>query len=444
MAPLEGFGGELLRPDDSGYEDARRIHNGLIDKRPAIIARCRGTADVAAAVDMAREQGLELAVCGGGHNVAGKAVTNGGLMIDLRPMGGIHVDPATRTARAQAGVTWGELNRETQLHGLAVTGGTVSTTGIAGYTLGGGFGYLMSRDGLATDNLLAVEIVTADGRVLTASEDENADLFWGVRGAGANFGVVTSFQYRLHPVGPIVTGGLVIHPFEAAGEFLRFVRSFAEDVSDDFTMFAGLLHAPDGSGTMLSGAVLCHVGTPEEARRELEPLLTYGSPLDVPVGEMSYTAVNTLIDAAFPPGALYYWKSTFLTDLSDEVVDVMVERFAGCPSPITALVCEQFHGAVTRIPADAMAVPHREPGYNLIIPSGWFDPATTDANVTWTRETFAAIEPYRFERRYVNYMTEDDQGAVREAFGANYDRLVELKRVWDPDNLFRQNQNIAP
>ena len=211
----------------------------------------------------------------------------------------------------------------------------MSTTGIAGYTLGGGFGYLMSRDGLATDNLLAVEIVTADGRVLTASEDENADLFWGVRGAGANFGVVTSFQYRLHPVGPIVTGGLVIHPFEAAGEFLRFVRSFAADVSDDFTMFAGLLHAPDGSGTMLSGAVLCHVGTPEEARRELEPLLTYGSPLDVPVGEMSYTTVNTLIDAAFPPGALYYWKSTFLTDLSDDVIDVMVERFAGCPSPLT-------------------------------------------------------------------------------------------------------------
>jgi FAD/FMN-containing dehydrogenase len=446
VAGLEGFSGQLLRPDDEGYEEARRIHNGLIDRRPALIARCRGTADVAAAVELARDQGLEISVRGGGHNVAGKAVTDGGVMIDLALMKGMHVDPKARTARAQGGLTWGELNRETQLHGLAVTGGVVSTTGIGGLTLGGGLGYMMGKFGLSTDNLLSAEVVTADGRVLTASDDENPDLFWGIRGGGGNFGVVTSFEYRLHPVGPIITGGLVIHPFEAARDFLRFMREYADGISDDQTLFAGLLHAPDGSGAMLCGAVLCHIGTSAQAQKELEPLLTFGSPLDVAVSEMPYTVVNTLIDDGFPKGALNYWKATFLRELSDDAIDTMIEAFAACPSPMTALIFEHFHGEVTRVPVDAMAVPHREPGLNLVIPSIWADPATTDQNIAWTQETFEAMQPFAAGRQYVNYQGADEsaQDQVRLAYGPNYDRLVELKTKYDPQNIFHLNQNIEP
>jgi FAD/FMN-containing dehydrogenase len=446
VAGLEGFSGQLLRPEDVGYEEARRIHNGLVDKRPALIGRCLGTADVVAAIDLAREHGLEVSVRGGGHNVAGKAVTDGGVMIDLALMKGMHVDPKARTIRAQGGLTWGELNRETQLHGLAVTGGVVSTTGIAGLTLGGGLGYMMGKFGLSTDNLISAEVVTADGRVLTASDDENADLFWAIRGGGGNFGVVTSFLYRLHPVGPIVTGGLVIHPFEAARDFLRFMREYTDGISDDQTLFAGLVHAPDGSGAPLCAAVLCHIGEPEAAQKELEPLLTFGSPLDVPVSQMPYTVVNTLIDDGFPKGALNYWKATFLRELSDDAIDTMIEAFAACPSPMTALIFEHFHGEVTRIPVDAMAVPHRQPGLNLVIPSIWADPATTDANIAWTRETFAAMQPFAAGRQYVNYQGADEssQDAVRIAYGPNYDRLVEVKSKYDPGNRFRLNQNIEP
>jgi FAD/FMN-containing dehydrogenase len=443
---LEGFGGELLRSGDPGYEEARRIHNGLIDKRPALIARCRGTADVIASVAAARDEGLEVSVRGGGHSVAGKAVTDGGLMIDLSLMRGIYVDPVTGTARAQGGCTWADVNRETQLHGLAVTGGVVSTTGIAGLTLGGGFGYMMAKFGLSTDNLIAAEVVTADGRVLTASDEENPDLFWAIRGGGGNFGVTTWFEYRLHPVGPTVTAGLVIHPFDAARDFMRFMREYTADLSDDVTLFAGLLHAPDGSGTPLCGAVLCHIGTLEEAEHDLAPLLSWGSPLDVPVGPMPYSVANTLIDAGFPSGALNYWKSAFLSQLSDDAIDTWVGQFAACPSPMTAMIFEHFHGACTHVPVDAMAVPHREPGYNLVIPSVWVDPATTDQNVAWTRETFEAMQPFVSRRQYVNYQSADegDDTAVRAAYGSNFDRLVEVKTKYDPANLFHLNQNIPP
>ncbi len=443
---LDGFAGELLRPGDPGYDEARRIHNGLVDKHPALIARCSGVADVVAAVSLARDQGFELSVRGGGHNVAGRAVTEGGVMIDLSAMKGIHVDPAARTARAQAGVTWGELNRETQLHGLAVTGGVVSTTGIAGLTLGGGLGWTMARYGLSTDNLLSAEVVTADGRVLTASEKANSDLFWGLRGGGGNFGVVASFEYRLHPVGPIVWGGPVIHPFEAAGEVLRFYRDFSSGMSNDLVAFAGLLHAPDGSGAKLCGIVVGHIGPAEEAKKELEPLLGFGAPLDVQVGPMPYSVLNTLFDAAFPRGALYYWKSAFLSELSDATIDTMVARFAACPSPMTMMVLEPFHGEVTRVPIEAMAVPHRERSYNCVIAGTWPDPGTSDENIAWTRESFAAMRPFLANRRYVNYMPDDELGEdpIRAAYGPNYDRLVELKRKYDPANLFHLNQNIRP
>jgi FAD/FMN-containing dehydrogenase len=443
---LSTFSGELLHPGDEGYENARRVHNGLVDKRPALIARCHGVADVLAAVACGRELGLELAIRGGGHNVAGKAVTDGGLTIDLSPMRGVLVDPARRTARAQGGVTWAELDRETQLHGLAVTGGIVSSTGIAGLTLGGGFGWTMNAFGLAADNLVSAEVVTADGRVLEASEQENADLLWALRGGGGNFGVVTSFEYALHPVGPTVTGGMVVHPFEAAGELFRGFRKASASFPDELTAIPALLHAADGSGAPLAAIACCHVGRPDAAQRDLRGILDLGSPLDVQVGPMPYTAVNAMLDGAFPRGALNYWKSSFLEQLSDSAIDMMISQFAAAPSPMTSLALEHFHGAVTRISIDSAAVPHREAGYNLIVTSVWTEPEATDVNVAWTRETFEGLRPAFADRRYVNYLDSDDGAgdAVRAAYGPNYDRLARIKAEYDPDNVFHLNQNIKP
>ena len=442
----EGLLGEVLRPGDAGYEEARRVHNGLIDKRPLLIARCRTVPEVVAAVDFGRLNGLEISVRGGGHSVAGFGVCDGGLMIDLSPMKEIDVEAERRVVRAQPGVTWSELNERTQAHGLAVTGGVISTTGIAGLTLGGGFGWLMPKFGLATDNLLSAEVVTADGRVLTANADENADLFWGLRGGGGNFGVVTSFEYRLHPLGPTITGGLIVHPFDAAAAVFRFFRDFSVDVSDDVMLNAALLHAPDGSGARLAGILVAHVGTAEEAEKELAPLLAFGSPLDVQVGPMPYTVLNSLLDDGFPKGALNYWKSSFLSGLPDEAIEAMARDYASCPSPMSKVIIEHFHGAVARVSVEATAVPHREDGYNFLIASVWTDPATTDENISWTRAAFESVQPYAAARRYVNYLAGDDSGEdpVRSAYGPNYDRLVELKAKYDPDNLFHLNFNIAP
>ena len=446
LAGLEAFSGELLRPGESGYEEGRHAFNGLVDKRPAVIARCLGEADIADAIAFAREADLEISVRGGGHSVAGRCLTDGGLMIDLSLMKGVHVDPESHTARVQPGVSWAQLNRETQLHGLAVTGGVISTTGIAGLTLGGGLGWLMPKYGLATDNLLSARVVTADGRTLTASEQENADLFWGLRGAGANLGVVSSFEYRLHEVGPTVIGGLVAHPFDAAADVLRFYRDWSAGASDDLMTFAGVGHAPDGSGTKLALVVACHIGSPERAEEELLPLREFGSPVLVELGPLPYTSLNSLLDGGYPTGSLNYWKSGFLNGLTDEAIDELLARFAACPSPMTAALLEHFHGEVTRVPVDATAVPHREPGYNFAITSVWNDPAATGENVAWTKETFAAMQPYLEGRRYLNYFSEDDVGddPVRAAYGPNYERLVELKAKYDPANLFHLNANVPP
>jgi FAD/FMN-containing dehydrogenase len=445
---LEGFSGELLRRGDEGYDQARRVHNGMIDKHPGLIARCRGVADIVAAVNHARDQGAEISVRGGGHNVAGRAVTEGGVMIDLSQMRGIHIDPAGRTARAQGGATWGELNRETQLHGLAVTGGMISTTGIAGLTLGGGLGWLMGKHGTAADNLLSAEVVTANGDVLTASEIENPDLFWALRGGGGNFGVISSFEYQLHPVGPTITGGLAIYPFTDATMVLRFFRDFTAALPDELGVFAGLIHAPDGSGMKLAALIVCHAGNPSQAQEDLAELLAFGSPLDVQIGPMPYSVVNTLLDGGFPKGALSYWKSSFLSELSDAAIDTAVAQFANCTSsPMSAIVFEHFHGAVTRVPADATALPHRSEGYQFLIVSEWIDPATTEDNVAWARDAFAAMQPFAADQlRYVNYLDEDDMtdDPARAAYGPNYDRLVQVKNAYDPENLFRMNTNIPP
>jgi FAD/FMN-containing dehydrogenase len=399
-----------------------------------------------AAVHAAREAGHEVSIRGGGHNVSGRAVTDGGLMIDLSRMKGIHVDPRAKTARAQGGVTWAELNRETQLHGLAVTGGVVSTTGIAGLTLGGGFGWTMSTAGLAADNLISAEVVTADGRVLVASESSEPDLFWALRGGGGNFGVVTWFEYRLHQVGPMVTCGMIAHPLDAAGDVLRFYRDRYESFPDELVVFAVLALAPDGSGTKLAAFVVSHVGSPEQAEADLAPLLAHGSPVMVEVGPMPYTALNAMLDDGFPRGSFNYWKAAFVKELSDEVVDTLVTRFESCPGPLSAIVLEPFQGAVSRVPVDATAVPHRTPGVNVNIASIWTDAAATDENVAWTRGTYDALAPAMSGLRYVNYFTDDEQGerGAREAYGPNYERLRDVKTAYDPQNLFRLNQNIPP
>jgi FAD/FMN-containing dehydrogenase len=439
-----GFSGSLLQDGDDGYDDARQVHNGLIDRRPAVIAHCRGTADVADAVRFARAAGLEISVRGGGHNVAGRAVADDALMIDLSPMKGIHVDSAARTLRAQGGVLWRDLNREAAAHGLAVTGGAISTTGIAGLTLGGGLGWLMAKHGLAADNLLSVELVTADGDIVEVTEDSDADLFWALRGGGGNFGIAASLEYRLHPLA-MVTGGLIAHPIDAAADMLHFYRDAAAGSSDDLTVFAGLVHAPDGSGVKLAAMIVFHTGTPEEAERELAPFKEWGSPLVVEVGPVPYPVFNTILDANYPAGLLNYWLSSFTSGISDGLVETAIERFASVPSPMTGILLEHFHGAVCRVPVEAAAVPHREEGWNLLLPSVWVDPADSEANIAWTKESHAALAEHLTDRRWLNYLG-DDQGedAIRGAYGPNYDRLVELKRRYDPENVFRHNHNIQP
>ena len=435
--------GRVRLPGDDGYDDARRIHNGLIDRRPAVIACCRGTADVVDALALARSSGLGVSVRGGGHNVAGRAVADGGLMIDLSEMTGIHVDAEAGTLRAQGGVTWRQLNREAHAHGLAVTGGAISTTGIAGYTLGGGLGWLMAKHGLGCDNLIGVELVTADGTTLNVTDDSHPDLMWALRGGGGNFGIAASLVYRLHPV-DMVTGGLIVHPIDAAGDMLRFYRDAVADCPDDLTVFAAVVHAPDGSGTKIGGMVVFHTGDPGQAERDLAPFKSWGSPLMVEVGPMPYPVMNTLLDDAYPAGSLNYWLSSFTTGLPDALIDTMLERFATVPSPMSAILLEHFHGAVTRVGPTETAVPHRDEGWNLLLPSVWVDPADTDANIAWTKDTFAALSEHFGGGRWLNYLGDDQDAAIRSAYGPNYDRLVDVKRQYDPENVFHLNHNIVP
>jgi FAD/FMN-containing dehydrogenase len=438
----ERITGSVLRPHDPGYDEARAVYNGLIDRKPALIVRARTADDVAGALALARRAQLEVSIRGGGHNVAGRAVTDGGVMVDLAELKAIAVDPPARTVTAGGGVVWGELNDATAEHRLAVTGGVVSTTGIAGLTLGGGLGWLMSKYGLAADNLLGVELVTAEGDVLQVDAESHPDLFWALRGGGGNFGVVTSLTYRLHPLRTIV-GGLIAHPIDAAPEMLRFYRDAVADASDDLTVFAGLVHAPDGSGAQLAAMVVFHTGQADEAERDLARFEAWGSPLAVQVGPMPYPVMNTILDGGFPKGSLNYWRSSFIRGLSDELIDIAVKRFATVPSPMSAILVEHFHGAVTRIDESATAVPHRTEGWNLFIPSVWTDDADSDANVVWTRETFDALQPHFATRRWLNYLGDDEADeAVRAAYGPNYERLREVKRRYDPDNVFHLNHNI--
>ena len=437
------FAGVLLEPGTAGYEQARRIHNGLIDRRPALIARCHTAADVREAVLFAQERQLEIAVRGGGHNVAGKAVTEGGLMIDLAAMRGVRVDAGDRRAWAQGGARWRDFNSATGAHEMATTGGVVSTTGIGGLTLGGGEGWLMGRYGMSVDNLLGAELVTADGDVLTVRADEHPDLFWAIRGGGGNFGIATALEYKLHHV-PDVFGGLLAYPLGAAHDVTERYRDVTAGAPDELTAFLALAHAPDGSGTKLIGTPLCHCGPPDQATRDVAALRDERALVVDTLASVPYPDINTMLDEAFPAGTLNYWKSAFLRDLTTDAIDVLVDAFATCPSPMTSIVIAHYHGATSRVSPTDTAFPHRGPGYSPVILTQWTDPADTNANITWTQATFEALRPHTTDRVYVNNLASDDESMVPSAYGPNLARLRHIKRRYDPRNVFHLNHNIQP
>lgn len=439
-----GLRGALITPLDPAYEEARGVWNGNIDKHPALIARCTGVADVIEAVTFARDNNLVIAVRGGAHNAAGHATCDDGIVLDLSGMKGVRVDPAARTAQAQPGLTWAEFDRETQAFGLATPGGTVSNTGIAGLTLGGGIGWLSSMHGLSCDNLLSADVVTADGRLLHTSADENQDLFWALRGGGGNFGVVTSFEYRLHTVGPLVLGGLVLHPIEKARELLGFFREFSSNLPDEAYSAFAMLSTPDG--TPLAGYILCYNAAIEEGERIFAKAREFGSPVVDAVQPMSYVARQGMIDAGFSAhGWQRYWKSGFANEPSDALLDAFAEAGRTRTSPMTALAIFPFRGAMIRVPSDATAFAIRRQGWDVNLISQWLDPAESEKHIAWTREMWQTIEPLTSGGAYINHIAGDDKPEkVRASYGGNYDRLAQIKAKYDPQNLFRLNANIAP
>ena len=445
--------GPVIGPDDEGYDAVRAIWNGAIDRRPACVARCTGVADVVAAVRFARERGLLVAVRSGGHGVGGHALCDGGLVIDLSPMKGIRVDPAARTARAEAGVLWGELDRETQLHGLATVGGIVTHTGIAGLTLGGGIGWLMRKHGATVDNLLSVDLVTAEGELLTASGDENPDLFWGIRGGGGNFGVVISFEYRLHPVGPTVLAGPIFHPFGDAREVLAFYREFIATAPDELTTIFEMSVAPPlpflpedmhGKPIVMVGA--CYAGAPEDGIDVVRPLKEFGTPTADLLEPKPYLALQSMFDPFVPHGWHRYWKSVELPPLTDDAIDTLVDHSSAPTSPKAYTIVFQLGGALARVGEDEMAFSQRGTAHNVNINAVWTeDDPEGERHVAWARDFFDAMQAHAGGRVYVNFLGEEGGSRVRQAYGArNYERLVELKRAYDPTNFFRLNQNIEP
>jgi FAD/FMN-containing dehydrogenase len=449
----EAFRGELLLPASPGYDTARRIWNGAIDRHPACIAHCTGVADVVAAVQFARERDLVVAVRSGGHGVGGHAVCDAGVVIDLSAMKGIRVDVQARTARAQAGVLWGELDRETQLHGLATVGGIVTHTGIAGLTLGGGIGWLMRKYGATVDNLLSVDLVTADGDLLTASADENQELFWGVRGGGGNFGIVTSFEYSLHPVGPMVLAGPVFHALEDATEVLRFYREFAAAAPDELTTIFELnLAQPlpflpaDVHGKPIVWVGACYAGPPQEGIDVVRPLKGFGNPIVDLLEPKPYLALQSSFDPFVPHGWHRYWKSVELPSLSDDAIDTLVEHASAQTSPKSYCIVFQLGGALARVGRDETAFTQRDAAYNVNINAVW-TPEDPDAegHIRWACDYFAALQPHARDRVYLNFLGDEGSDRVRQAFGAStYDRLAKLKAKHDPDNFFRLNQNVRP
>ena len=450
---LDGFSGSTWYPGDEGYDEARTVFNGMIDRRPAVIARCASVDDVVTVVNFARESGLPLSVYGGGHGVTGSAVVDAGVCLDLRGLTAVSVDPEARTATVQAGARWGAVDAATQEHGLAVTAGRVSDTGVGGLALGSGSGWLERAFGYTCDNLLRAQVVTADGRVVVASDDENADLFWGLRGGGGNFGVVTEFTFRLHPLGPIVLGGILLYPAAVGGELTRFYRDFMLKAPDEVCTGLAYLTAPPAPfvpepvrGQPVIGVVCCYAGSVEDGEEAFRPLreLPYiGVDLVQP---MPYVEVQKLIDAGNPSGMQNYWTADFYNDLPDEAIDVLVEHATKPVSPLATVVITPGGGAVGRVPEDATAFGHRDAHWVIHYLSIWPDPADSERNVAHTRAMAGAMKPWAQGGVYLNFIGDEGPARVSAGFGSpdKYERLRKLKGKWDPSNLFRHNQNIPP
>jgi FAD/FMN-containing dehydrogenase len=448
---LPGFKGTLIHPGDRAYDEARKLFNGMIDRRPALIARCTCAEDVVAAVNLAREQQLPLAVHGGGHGVTGAAMCDAGVVVDLRGMKGIEIDGNARRVRAEAGLTWGEFDAATQAHGLACTGGRVTTTGISGLALGSGSGWLERKFGLVCDNLLEVEVVTADGRIVTASESENADLFWGLRGGSGNFGVVTAFHLRLHDLGPIVFGGMLVYPAEVGRDILRVYREFVRNAPDEVGSAMAFICAPpedfvpkEVQGHPVIGVVCCYAGPADEGEAAYQPLRDFGPAMDM-LQPMPYVAVQSLLDPGNPKGRLNYWTADFYDELPDEAIDTFVAKATQPVSPLSQMLVFPGGGAIARVDNDAMAFGERQAAWNIHYLSMWAEPAESDTNIAYTKDIAGAMKPWSSGRAYLNFLGDEGQKRVEAAFGeAKYKRLRELKKKWDPKNLFRLNQNIPP
>ncbi len=437
------FKGQLLARSHNDFDTARRIWNGMIDRSPALIARCTSNEDVAAAIKMARTEHLTLSVRAGGHGVAGSAICQDGLVIDLTQMNSISVDPAKREIVAGAGVRWGEFDAAAEAHLLATTGGQVSHTGIAGLTLGGGLGYLMGKHGTACDNLLSVDLVTAAGEAVTVSEEAHPDLFWAIRGAGANFGVVTKFRYRLHPL-PGVLAGLLIHPRARAAEFIDFYREYLPNTPDELYTTLALMNTPDG--TPIVGVIAVYSGPIEEGERVLAPLRKFGPPVADMIRPMRYTEAQRLVDDAVPIGNRYYWKSSFAHAVSRDFAAVLHQGADAMPSPRSMILLFEMKGAFHRVAKEAMAFDHRDANFEMSIIAEWTDTAEDSANIAWARDLWAGTQSYVMSSVYANHMTADETpDRVRAAYGASkYERLAELKAQYDPTNVFRMNHNIVP
>jgi FAD/FMN-containing dehydrogenase len=454
---VEGFKtqvrGPVLAPGDPGYDDAREIWNGLIDRRPALIVQCSGAADVVDAVNFARDNELVLSIKAGGHNVAGNAVNDGGIVLDLSQMRGVHVDPEAQTVRVQGGATWGDLDRETQLFGLAVPGGVVSTTGVAGLTLHGGVGHLRRKHGLSIDNIVSVDIVTADGQFRRASATENEDLFWAVRGAGSNFGVVTSFEFQAHPVGPMVFVGAIFYPFEEAAAILPAWRDFMATAPEELSSLAICWSVPphppfppEIHGTPVVVVAAAYSGPVEEGERIVQPLRELAEPVVDASGPWPWLGLQSGFDAIFPKGELRYWKSRSVTEFSDEVIGKIIELASRRPTPLSDIVTWHHGGAMSRVAEEDTAYGGRDVQFLVTAEASWTDPGQTDEAIAWAREVIDAMEPYTTGAVYLNFpgLGEEKDDLARAGYGANYDRLTALKTKYDPDNLFRMNINIPP
>lgn len=446
----EQVGGQVVRPGDPDYDQARTVHNAMIDRRPRAVVRCGSVDDVRAAVVYAREQGLDLAVRGGGHSVPGFGTVEDGVVVDLSGMRAVTVDPQARTARAGGGATWGDFNTATGAHGLAATGGIISTTGVGGLTLGGGIGYLARGLGLSCDNLVSAEVVTADGQVITASETEHEDLFWALRGGGGNFGVVTSFTFRLSPVSEIY-GGPIFFELEHAREVLRFFRDFIADAPEQYGGFPAFQIAPplpfipeNRHGEPFIAVVNCWAGAPEEGKEVIDQIRAIAPPVAEMVGPMPYPALNTAFDGLVPPGLQHYWKANFVTELTDAAIDAHLSYGPQVPVVNSTVHIYPINGACHRVPADATAFAYRDANFAVVIAGMWPDPADNDANIRWVRDYYAATAPLSEEGGYINFMAGDDQDRIRANYRGHYDRLVDVKRAYDPGNLFHLNQNIRP